>query len=235
MEQANTRGLVVATTQPHFAELATEAARRMVEFLSVPVDLVFLPALPGREAARAKLEAVAARTPTENVILCDADLWFMRKPTRREIPRGLGPGRIAAVKDFAPDHPGGFTFHDFDRFDLDTSRAVNSGLIYAGKGTGHVFTRALDWLAENESLLKDWGEQTAFNAALQMKQPRSFQFIELPTAWNWSPVAAANKEQPRIDPLGVHAAAIPATEGDRRPKLEALRFYAAKTANPNLS
>ena len=231
MLTTDTRGLVIADRNPDFREIGFRAATLFADHLGIDCDLCLIDARDPFEATRAKLSEVLRRTQTHNVLFCDADLWLVRRPADIEVPADIDEGFVCAVADPSPRHPGGFTFHDFNEFGLAHNRAFNTGLFWAGRGSREVFEFAAGWLGDNRAHLKDWGEQTAINAAVQLTRAP---FRQLPTAWNWSPIAAKNGEQPNLtNPLGVHACSYPSQDGaGNRVKLRVLEYFLERQRTP---
>lgn len=172
-----------------------------------------------------KLEMHSFFGERQTVVMFDADLWFVRDvdlsiyDNREEFLAALDPGRL----DSSGFH---FPWVDCQSLSIDPNLYFNTGMMIFNSRHREVFRDAKRLMSAIK--LKDFGEQSYINGAVQMK---GVPFKALSPSMNFIPFAVREKlDMPNIDhPNVVHAAGYGGDE-----KLRSLRVYAEMYSNPRM-
>lgn len=205
-----------------FAIMAEEARKRFMRHTGLNCVVVHT---AGHGNYGVKLEMHTFFGQRQTVCLFDADLWFVRDidlsiyNDREEFMAALDPGRL----DSSGHH---FPWVDCQTLNIDPNLYFNTGMMIFNSRHKKVFLDAKKLMSAMK--LKDFGEQSYVNAAVQIK---GVPFKALDPGLNWIPFAVREGlEMPALDhPTVVHAAGYGGGE-----KLRSLRVYAEMFSNPRM-
>ena len=214
-------GITIASD--NYRSLAWEAARRFKKFTGLNC-LIVDTVLPRDEIFKLKLDVW--RNTNQTVVLFDSDLWFIdycnlekfdKKPDFFAV---LDPGVVCDQS--AP-------VIDSKRHKLDLDRYFNSGFLIFNPEHHYLFRQAMDYYNDSSISVRDFGEQTYLNMAVQRT---GHPFKQLDAKYNYAPFAEFHKlKQTRLmEPVAIHAMGYSGTCTEDIPdgKEAALKYYMTK-------
>jgi len=207
---------------PSYEKVGREAVKRFQE--KTGLECKVHETDDGPEAFRDKLqlERIAGRRP---FCFFDSDLWFLDRPEF-----SFGHPTLLACHDSGTTNPSSFPHTDCERFNLDKTAYINTGLIIVDTRE----ERHREWFAEARRLFKrgqrrkavkpvDWTDQIWLNMA---KANVGIPWARLPSAYNFYLFEAIWGQQPWIprNIIGLHGAGIKAKDKFRKLKEQAKVF-----------
>ena len=179
----------VTLTSPGFRKLAVEAQQRFEEATGLPSILV---SVPSEKNYLAKLE-LHRFFKGQTVVYFDADLWFLNKCDLSEFD---DQKEFLGVRDPGIYDTSHFPYHDCQTLGMDVEQYFNTGLFIWNDRHKHVFENAAAIFKKEQGRLKDFGEQSVINAAVQ----RHSKVRLISNSFNYMPFA----EEHRLSGMTVH-------------------------------